>query len=239
MAKLRGHEVTIFEERELGGLLHEASVPEFKADIRPLTKYLITQVEKLGIPVEHKHADAAALAGYDAVICATGSRPVLPKVPGIEKSSVVTALDVLDGCRKAEGKIVVIGGGLVGTETALDLAEQGSDVTLVEMLPQIMNDVATTDRSVYGERIAKTGMEVLTGTRLEEICDGSVTVSGRKGSRSIPADTVIIATGLKAQNGLYEELIGAGKEAYLVGDAIHPGKIFDAFHTAYRTALKI
>ena len=102
-----------------------------------------------------------------------------------------------------------------------------------------MNDVATTDRSVYGERIAKTGMEVLTGTRLEEICDGSVTVSGRKGSRSIPADTVIIATGLKAQNGLYEELIGAGKEAYLVGDAIHPGKIFDAFHTAYRTALKI
>ena len=239
VAKLRGHEVTIFEERELGGLLHEASVPEFKADIRPLTKYLITQVEKLGIPVEHKHADAAALAGYDAIICATGSRPVLPNVPGIEKSSVVTALDVLDGSRKAEGKIVVIGGGLVGTETALDLAEQGSDVTLVEMLPQIMNDVATTDRSVYGERIAKTGMEVLTGTRLEEICDGSVTVSGRKGSRSIPADTVIIATGLKAQNGLYEELIGAGKEAYLVGDAIHPGKIFDAFHTAYRTALKI
>lgn len=58
VCKLRGHEVTLFEEKELGGLLHEASVPEFKSDIRPLCKYLITQIEKLGIPVEHKKATA-------------------------------------------------------------------------------------------------------------------------------------------------------------------------------------
>lgn len=239
VCKLRGHEVTLFEEKELGGLLHEASVPEFKSDIRPLCKYLITQIEKLGIPVEHKKASAADLAGYDAVICATGSRPILPGVPGIDKPGVMDALEVLNGARKPEGRIAVIGGGLVGTETALHLAEQGMHTTLVEMLPKIMNGVAATDQLAYSERIAKADMEVCTGTRLVSIGDGEITVSDRTGTHTIPADSVIIAIGLKAQDSLYGELCAQGKEAYLVGDAVHPGKIFDAFHTAYRVAWKI
>ena len=239
VCKLRGHEVTLFEEKELGGLLHEASVPEFKSDIRPLCKYLITQIEKLGIPVEHKKASAADLAGYDAVICATGSRPILPDVPGIDKPGVMDALEVLNGTRKPEGRIAVIGGGLVGTETALHLAEQGMHTTLVEMLPKIMNGVAATDQLAYSERIAKADMEVCTGTRLVSIGDGEITVSDRTGTHTIPADSVIIAIGLKAQDSLYGELCAQGKEAYLVGDAVHPGKIFDAFHTAYRVAWKI
>lgn len=239
VCKLRGHEVTLFEEKELGGLLHEASVPEFKSDIRPLCKYLITQIEKLGIPVEHKKATAADLAGYDAVICATGSRPILPGVPGIDKPSVMDALEVLNGARKPEGRIAVIGGGLVGTETALHLAEQGMHTTLVEMLPKIMNGVAATDQLAYSERIAKADMEVCTGTRLVSIGDGEITVSDHTGTHTIPADSVIIAIGLKAQDSLYGELCAQGKEAYLVGDAVHPGKIFDAFHTAYRVAWKI
>ena len=239
VCKLRGHEVTLFEEKELGGLLHEASVPEFKSDIRPLCKYLITQIEKLGIPVEHKKASAADLAGYDAVICATGSRPILPSVPGIDKPGVMDALEVLNGTRKPEGRIAVIGGGLVGTETALHLAEQGMHTTLVEMLPKIMNGVAATDQLAYSERIAKADMEVCTGTRLVSIGDGEITVSDRTGTHTIPADSVIIAIGLKAQDSLYGELCAQGKEAYLVGDAVHPGKIFDAFHTAYRVAWKI
>lgn len=239
VCKLRGHEVTLFEKKELGGLLHEASVPEFKSDIRPLCKYLITQIEKLGIPVEHKKATAADLAGYDAVICATGSRPILPGVPGIDKPGVMDALEVLNGARKPEGRIAVIGGGLVGTETALHLAEQGMHTTLVEMLPKIMNGVAATDQLAYSERIAKADMEVCTGTRLVSIGDGEITVSDHTGTHTIPADSVIIAIGLKAQDSLYGELCAQGKEAYLVGDAVHPGKIFDAFHTAYRVAWKI
>lgn len=239
VCKLRGHEVTLFEEKELGGLLHEASVPEFKSDIRPLCKYLITQIEKLGIPVEHKKATAADLAGYDAVICATGSRPILPGVPGIDKPGVMDALEVLNGARKPEGRIAVIGGGLVGTETALHLAEQGMHTTLVEMLPKIMNGVAATDQLAYSERIAKADMEVCTGTRLVSIGDGEITVSDHTGTHTIPADSVIIAIGLKAQDSLYGELCAQGKEAYLGGDAVHPGKIFDAFHTAYRVAWKI
>ena len=128
---------------------------------------------------------------------------------------------------------------MVGTETALDLAENGHSVTLVEMLPQIMKDVAFTDFLAYTERIEKTDMRVLTGTRLEEVLDNGVRISDKKGDKTIEADTVILALGFKAEQGLYNELVAAGKETYIVGDAIKAGKIFDAIHTAYRVAMRI
>ena len=136
-------------------------------------------------------------------------------------------------------KVVVIGGGLVGTETALDLAENGHEVTVVEMLPQIMKDVAATDFLAYTERIAKTDMKVLTQTRLEEVLDGGVKVRGPKGEATLDADTVILALGFHSNTALYDELKAAGKEVYEVGDAVKPGKIFDAIHTGYRVAVKI
>ena len=239
VCRLRGHDVTLFEERELGGLLHEASVPEFKADIRPLMKYQICQIEKLGIPVVKKRAQAEDLKDFDAVICATGSAPAELHVPGAEQAHVMNALEVLNGSKKAEGTVAVIGGGLIGTETAIWLAEQGHGVSLVEMLPEIMNGVAATDCMAYQERIAGAGMAVYTDARLEKIGEKEITVKMRKGERSIPADTVVIAVGLKARQSLYEELLADGKKAYLIGDAVKPGKIFDAFHTAYKLAVKI
>ena len=239
VCRLRGHDVTLFEEKELGGLLHEASTPEFKADIRPLMAYQICQIQKLGIPVVQKKVTADELADFDAVICATGSRPITPHIPGVELPNVTDALDVLNGVSAAKGATVVIGGGLVGTETALHLAENGTPVSLVEMLPEIMHGVAVTDRLAYQDRIAKVNMEIYTGTRLLEIRPNEILVQDRKATFTIPADTVIMAIGLQAQQGLYQQLSEAGKEVYLVGDAVKPGKIFDAFHTAYRTALKI
>ncbi len=238
--KLRGHDVTIYEEKpENGGLLHEAAAPEFKADIQPFMKYQMTALEKLGVPVLREKADVAKLAAYDVVICATGSLPIIPNIPGVEKPIAVDCLSAINGAKPVGKKIVVIGGGLVGTETALDLAENGHSVTLVEMLPKIMKDVAVTDFLAYSERIAKTDMRVLTETRLEEVLDNGARVSSKKGEETIEADTVILALGLKAEQGLYNELIAAGKEAYLVGDAVKAGKIFDAIHTAYRTAIRI
>ena len=238
--KLRGHDVTIYEEKpENGGLLHEAAAPEFKADIRPFMKYQMTALEKLGVPVLREKADVAKLAAYDVVICATGSLPIIPNIPGVEKPIAVDCLSAINGAKPVGKKIVVIGGGLVGTETALDLAENGHSVTLVEMLPKIMKDVAVTDFLAYRKRIAKTDMRVLTETRLEEVLDNGARVSSKKGEEIIEADTVILALGLKAEQGLYNELIAAGKEAYLVGDAVKAGKIFDAIHTAYRAAIRI
>ena len=237
---LRGHDVTIYEEKDKkGGLLHEAAAPEFKADIRPFMQYQITALEKLGVPVVQKKATAADLEGYDAVVCATGSLPIIPHIPGVEKPIAVDCLSAINGAKPVGKKVVVIGGGLVGTETALDLAENGHSVTLVEMLPKIMKDVAVTDFLAYSERIAKTDMRILTETRLEEVLDNGARVSAKKGEETIEADTVILALGLKAEQGLYNELAAAGKEVYLVGDAVKAGKIFDAIHTAYRVGLRI
>ena len=238
--KLRGHDVTVYEGKpENGGLLHEAAAPEFKADIRPFMKYQVTALEKLGVPVIREKADAAKLAGYDVVICATGSLPIIPKIPGVEKPIAVDCLSAINRAKPVGKKVVVIGGGLVGTETALDLAENGHSVTLVEMLPKIMKDVAVTDFLAYSERIAKTDMRVLTETRLEEVLDNGARVSSKKGEEILEADTVILALGLKAEQGLYNELLAAGKEVYLAGDAVKAGKIFDAIHTAYRVAIRI
>lgn len=237
---LRGHDVTLYEEKDKkGGLLHEAAAPEFKADIRPFMQYQITAIEKLGIPVVQKKATPADLEGFDAVVCATGSLPIIPNLPGVEKPIAVDCLSAINGAKPVGKKVVVVGGGLVGTETALDLAENGHSVTLVELLPRIMKDVAVTDFLAYSERIAKTDMRILTDTRLEEVLDNGARISGPKGEEVVEADTVILALGLKAEQGLYNELAAAGKEVYLAGDAVKAGKIFDAIHTAYRVAIRI
>ena len=237
---LRGHDVTLYEEKDKkGGLLHEAAAPEFKADIRPFMQYQITAIEKLGIPVVQKKATPADLEGFDAVVCATGSLPIIPNLPGVDKPIAVDCLSAINGAKPVGKRVVVVGGGLVGTETALDLAENGHSVTLVELLPRIMKDVAVTDFLAYSERIAKTDMRILTDTRLEEVLDNGARISGPKGEEVVEADTVILALGLKAEQGLYNELAAAGKEVYLAGDAVKAGKIFDAIHTAYRVAIRI
>ena len=237
---LRGHDVTLFEASKIkGGLLNESSVPDFKADIRPLTQSLITAIKKTGIAVVEKKAELSDLKDFDAVVCATGSLPANPPIPGSDRKIVCNALDALNNKVSLGKAVVVIGGGLVGSETAIHLAENGKDVTLVEMLPRIMNDVAVTDFLAYSERIAKTNMRVKTSTALMEVLDNGVVVKGNKGTETIDADNVILALGFVSEQGLYNKLIADGKEAYLIGDAIAPGKIMDAIHTAYRVALRL
>ncbi len=240
VACLRGHDVTIFEaETKKGGLLNEAAVPEFKADIRALIDSQTTAVEKLAIPVVNKRATAADLEKFDAVICATGSKPVAPNIPGLTEKIALDSLDVLNGIAKPGKNVIVVGGGLVGSELALYLAEKGHNVTVVEMLPQIMNEIAVTDALAYSERIKEVDLNVLTSTRLIEIDQDGAVVENKEGRQKLTADSVILALGFQAEQELHNALLAQGKESYLVGDAIEPAKIMDAFHTAYRTALKI
>ena len=237
--KLRGHDVTIFEKGKKGGQLGEASVPEFKSDIRLLRDSMITAVEKLQIPVIEKEATAEDLASFDAVVCATGSTPKKSPIPGAELPIAADASEFLTGKREVGHRVVVLGVGLVGSETALHLAETGHKVTLVGRKPTIMKGVAATDFLAYSERIAKTDMEVCTSTTPLEIVADGVMVEHKGQKRKIEADTVLYAFGAKSEQDLYRTLKDQGKEAYLVGDAIHPDKIMDAIHTGYRLGLKL
>ncbi len=187
------------------------------------------------------NADTIKESGVDAVIIAVGATPMVPEIQGVEKGLVVGALDVLNGTKVGE-EVIVIGGGTVGGETALFLAEQGKKVTIVEMLPEILPELLTRrgPRQSFFERLArcKPTVKVYTETRLEEIIDDGVVVSDKYGQRSrLRADTVILALGFKTDRKLYDELMCLPNcEVYMVGDYVEPREIYDAIHEGHLAA---
>ncbi len=240
-AALRGHEVTLFEKRALGGWLHEASYPDFKADIRDALRYLVTQVNKHGVTVVEKEATAADLAGVDAVIVATGTTPAGLPVPGADRPNVTLAVDALkEGGVRPTGQVVVVGGGLIGVETAVLFSRQpDTQVTILEMLPQIMNGCSDCDKIVYGGWIQENGVQVFTSSKVVSIGEEGVTFEQRSRRGTVPADHVFLATGMKPNQALYEELLAQGVMVYNVGDSQAPGKIYDAVHSGYKAGLKV
>lgn len=237
--KLRGHYVTLFEAERLGGALHEAGTPDFKSDIRPYMNYLIHQMEVQQINVVMKAATVEELADFEVVINATGAEESKLSIPGADKNHVMSALDVINGKAKPEGKIAMIGGGMVGTETALDLAQAGSQVMIIEMLDHIMDGLAATDFLAYSDMLAKVEMEIHTSSKLLEIKDKSIVIATPSGQQELSADTVVIAIGFRPRTEIFEALKESGKCVYNIGDSVNVGKIMDAIHTAYRLALKI
>jgi len=242
VAALRGHQVTLFEKRELGGLLIEASLPEFKADLRPLIKYHITQLEKTGVKVVKDEATSKTIKDgrFDAVVVATGSEPSLPDVPGINKSSVVAALDVLGGA-KTGNNVIVVGGGLVGSELALFLAKQGKTVTIVEMLDHIAEGLSSEMKRAFFKILAELPVEVRTGQCLEEVTNDGITVRcGLTAKDTIKGDTVVIATGFRPNRELWDELSQIPElEVYAIGDCVEPHTGYDAIHEGFHTAFAL
>jgi 2,4-dienoyl-CoA reductase-like NADH-dependent reductase (Old Yellow Enzyme family)/thioredoxin reductase len=244
VASLRGHEVSLWEKSDqLGGHLVESSVPEFKADIRPYKDWLASQVHKLGVKVEMgKEATAKSVeeAKPDAVVVATGSCCLMTDVPGLDKPHVATAMDVLLGKAKVGNKVIVIGGGLIGSETAAYLAQQGKKTTIVEMLPEIAADVTLMSKGALMTLLMDSQVEMLTDLRISEITDkGVLAVDKEYNIRSIEGDTVVIAWGLSPETALYEELKGKVPELYTVGDCVEPRKIGEATRDGYRVGAVI
>jgi len=239
---LKGHHVTLYEKRELGGALIEASIPDFKApDLKPLISYLSTQVKKLKIKVINKEATLQAIkdGGFDAVILAAGATPLaLEDVPGINHPKVTSASQVLHGQAKLGQKIVVIGGGIVGTEVGLFLAEQGKEIVFVEMLDTFMNNITFDEKLVYEERFKGLKVSIHTGKRVEGVTDQGIAVTDRYGSRTaIPADSVVVAAGFRPNRDLIDQLKSEPKlQVYEAGDCVRPRKIFDAIHEGHLAA---
>ena len=239
---LKGHQVTLYEKREMGGVVIEGSIPEFKApDLKPLINYFSTQMKKLKIKVIKEEATSQAIknGGFDAVIVATGATPSVPEdVPGITGTKVTTALQVLNGKAKLGQKVAVIGMGVVGTEVGLFLAEQGKEVVFVEMLDTLMNGITFDEKLVYEERFKNLQISIHTGKRLERVGDKDITVMDRYGIRTaIPADTVVLAAGFKPNRDLIDKLRHETTlPVYEAGDCVSPRKIFDAVHEGHLAA---
>jgi 2-enoate reductase len=241
VAALRGHKVTLYEKRDkLGGHLIEGSAPPFKHDLELLRGYYVIMLEKLYVKtVLGKEVTAKLVRELkpEVVIIATGSTPVVPEIPGIEKDKVVGAIDVLLGRRKTGNLVVVAGGGLVGCETAIFLAHKGKRVTIVEMLEEIIPDVFEANKQNLFKLLAENGVSVLTNTDLVRVTDKGASVINqfRRYEAELPADTIVMAMGLKPESGLVKALKGKVKELHAIGDCERPGRIMDAVWGAFMT----
>ena len=241
VAALRGHKVTLMEKGDaLGGNLIPASTPGFKQDYRSLINYLSTQIEKLGVNIElKKEATLEEIQKMkpEVIFIATGSTPIIPEIPGVEKGKIVTATDVLSGRKEAGESVVVLGGGLVGCETALDLAQKGKKVTIVEILNGVARDAHATIRIHLLELLADNNVNILTGTSVAEIMDDSVVLVDKSGKRSeLENDTVVLALGLKSNRELEEALKGKVPETYVIGDCVEPRRVINAIWEGFRFA---
>ena len=244
VAAQRGHKVTLFEkDAKLGGQLKIAALPPFKGDILPWIDYLVSEIEKAGVEVK-LNTDATAemvIEGNpDAVVIATGGTPLMPDIPGIDKSNVATAQDVLSGKAKVGQNVVIIGGGMVGCETGHYLVEQGKTVTIIEILKRMASDMFFMARRRLMTGLRSKKVTLLANTTCEEIKEGAVRVITAEGKKeTIPADTVIIAVGYKANNHLYKAVEGKVPEIYCIGDSSEPRRILEAVREGYDTGVTL
>jgi 2,4-dienoyl-CoA reductase-like NADH-dependent reductase (Old Yellow Enzyme family)/thioredoxin reductase len=244
VAAQRGHKVTLFEkEAKLGGQLNIAALPPFKGDILPWIDYLINEVKKVRVEVKlgtDATAETVVKENPDAVVIATGGAPLMPDIPGIGKSNVVTAQDVLSGKVEAGQNVVIIGGGMVGCETGHYLVEKGKTVTIVEILKRMANDMFFMSRRRLMDGLRSQKVTLLNGATCEEIKGGSVHVTTADGKKeTIPADTIIVAVGYTANDRLHKALEGEVPEIRCIGNSAEPRRILEATSEGYQAGLAL
>lgn len=245
----RGARVTLFEKRELGGLLIEGGAPSFKADLRLLANYQRNRMKKFGIEVVHREAtpEDVAAGGFDHVVVAIGGAPVARTFPGSERANVVDGCAVLRGDAGAGGHVVVIGGGLVGCEAALHVAETASSVSVVTRREDFMGEggdagigVEASNRSALLEMFEQRKLAVRTGLHVVRIDDEGALFADAAGRQlRLPADSVVISSGFRAQPWFAQELERLGVPATSIGDCVEPRKIYDAILEGYNVGLRL
>jgi 2,4-dienoyl-CoA reductase-like NADH-dependent reductase (Old Yellow Enzyme family)/thioredoxin reductase len=242
-AALWRHKVILYEkDKALGGQVNIAVIPPKKDIYSEVTLSRVKAIKELGVEIhlgEELTPDIVKQIAPDVLIIATGSKPLVPKISGIGQSNVITATEALRGM-KAGNKVIVVGGGLVGCETADYLAQQGKEVTIVEMLRHTARDIGPAARYFLRRRMKEKGIKILTSTTVEEIVDGGVRVKTGEGSQLLgTVDTVVLATGAESVNELEPKVKGIVPEVYVIGDAARPGKIMAAVEQAAELARKL
>ena len=227
VAARRGHDVHLFEKASvLGGQLVMGSVTEYKKELLHLIRFQERQIEKFGVKChlnQEVSVDTIKQQEPDVIILATGSLPVFPPVEGIDESIVTSYVGMLEGDTPAPKKTVVIGGGATGCEVAHHLAESGSAVTIVELLPKIGKALESMTRKILLRKLRSNKIRVMPETKLKKVEDNGVFVSDKDGKETfLEAERVVIAIGSRPDNTLYEQLQSLGYEIHRIGDCLEP-----------------
>ncbi len=228
----RGHKVVLIEmNKEVGGQLNLASIPPGREEIQQFRQFLLNRLKRTDVEViTGKEATPSLIKEYnpDALICALGSHPQSLHIPGFETTPTVPAWDVIAGDTKPQAPCLVLGAGLVGCETADLLSEQGKEVILVEVLPEISADGDADTKAYFTLRFQKNGVKVYTEAELKRVEEKTAVIQQGNEEIRLPVGTVILAVGAEPNDGLCDELSSSGVPVVKVGDRVNPRRIIDA-----------
>jgi NADPH-dependent 2,4-dienoyl-CoA reductase/sulfur reductase-like enzyme len=245
----RGHDVTLYEASDkLGGNVIPAAAADFKQDMKDYLRWLQCQAEKAPARIllnTEATKELLEKEKYDALVIAVGARPIIPRLPGIDKKHVHWAADVDTGKAEAGKKVVIIGGGAVGVECAIQLGRDGHTVEIVEMLPDMSGLQASASGAMRELLWALDELKipVHTGTRLEEVTDDGVLCRDVKTGEpvALKADTVLLAIGMAPKFDVADALRRSAPETevFVVGDAVEAKTIAQAVKSGFRAAAYI
>jgi len=244
--KKRGHNVILFEKEDKpGGALRYIAQEHYKEDIRLYLHYLAGQLDKSGIDARFNTTATPEIIKSlqpDAVFIAVGSKPLIPEIKGIDNSNVIGFLEAIQNEDCIGKSVVVIGGGTIGAEIALELAElRGKNVTIIEMT----NEIAASGNMLYRIALrqkmdATKNLTKLMETTCREIRPDGVIIASKDGKETfLKADTVIIAAGVKKDKVFTDNFYGIIPDTFVIGDCERPGIIMDAVFDGYSIASRI
>ena len=245
VAALRGHDVTLFEKTTtLGGQLNIACVPPRKEEMRRAAQDLIHAVCNAGVHLcmgQTRTAEQLKDAGFEAVINAVGAHSAAPRIPGIDSVNVADAWKVLAGEQQVYGTVAVIGGGMVGCETAEYLAARGCKVSVIEMMDKIAAGESTTILPTLLENYKTYGVEQYPSHKVKEFRMDAVVCENKDGAEvTIPCDYIVLAMGARSNEFDAAALEAASIPVYSIGDAAgKAADISNAIRTGYDTACQL
>jgi 2,4-dienoyl-CoA reductase-like NADH-dependent reductase (Old Yellow Enzyme family)/thioredoxin reductase len=239
----RGHDVTLFEKSgSLGGALKHAEHVSFKQDLDRFKGYLERRLAFLPIDVLCNTEVTPELVESerpDVLIVSVGAEPIVPEIAGVGRGSVLLAAEAHGPETVIGRRVVVIGGGQVGCETGLHLAQQGKEVTIVEMLDEVAPDANIMHRRALLPELHK-ALSISTGLKAVEITDAGVVVADSAGQRmTLPCDSVIIAVGYRPRTGLVDSLRDCAPEVMTVGDCVKPRRLLQAVRSGYDAGMAV
>lgn len=245
VAALRGHDVTLFEKTTtLGGQLNIACVPPRKEEMRRAAQDLIHAVCNAGVHLcmgQTRTAEQLKDAGFEAVINAVGAHSAAPRIPGIDSVNVADAWKVLAGEQQVYGTVAVIGGGMVGCETAEYLAARGCKVSVIEMMDKIAAGESSTILPTLLENYKTYGVEQYPSHKVKEFRMDAVVCENKDGAEvTIPCDYIVLAMGARSNEFDAAALEAANIPVYSIGDAAgKAADISNAIRTGYDTACQL
>ncbi len=245
MCAERGHEVSLYEKSgKLGGNMRMAAYPPGKGDISNMIRSYIVKCEKAGVKItmnQEVDLDIIKKENPDAVIVATGSKTLILPIEGIEDPSIIHGIDILEGTKVAGKKVLVVGGGMVGCETAAFLGERGHNVTVIEFRDTVGADVIAEHRKYLMKDFEEFKIGEITSAKVCKFFEDGVEYESLDGAKHEVRgfDSVVLSMGFRSYNPFAEQLEDLGKEVYVLGDAIRARRAIDATREAYEAAIQI